>query len=82
MLIRISLAAVAVALGVTVAAAHQAYKADHRQLDPAVAEKLLSSYQGSALSTVFPDSPKTGQDADNIKLALPHMGHECRHCHM
>ena len=82
MLIRISLAAVAVALGVTVAGAHQAHKADHRQLDPAVAQKLLSSYQGSAMSTVFPDSPKSGQDADSIKLAMPHMGHHCHHCHL
>jgi hypothetical protein len=80
MLIRISLAAVAVALGITVAGAHQAYKADHKQLNLVVAEKLLSSYQGSAIPTVFPDSSKGGQDADSIKLALPHMGH-CHHCH-
>ncbi len=82
MLIRISFAAVAVAFGVTVAGAHQAYKADHRQLDLAVAEKLLSSHQGSAIPTVFPDSPKSGQDADNIRLAMPGMGHHCHHCHL
>ena len=82
MLIRIALVTAAVALGATVACAHQAYKADHGQLNLATAEKLLSTYPVSAvgLAAVFPDGSKSGQDADSVKVAWPHMG-RCRSCH-
>jgi hypothetical protein len=81
-LTRIALVTAAVALGVTVAGAHQGYKADHGELNLAVAERLLSTYQGSAggMPAVFPNGATNSQDADSVKVAWPRMG-RCRACH-
>ena len=81
MLIRISLVAAAVALGVSAAGAHQSYNIERGQINVAMAEKLLLNYLDSAgqIPMVFPQSSTTGQDAN--KVAMPGERLRCAICH-